>query len=104
MNLYIPQLQFTLQDRCNSSKRENRQNGNEEGSQEGTCKEGRKEGREEEVIATIQQQANVEGDALERPLRRFVRNEAGYARPLESYVGRKDDRNDAPPLDCRALG
>jgi hypothetical protein len=25
MNLYIPHLQFTLQDRCNSSKRENRQ-------------------------------------------------------------------------------
>jgi hypothetical protein len=42
-----------LQNRCNPSKRENRQNGNKESSQEGTREEGgeegRKEGREEKV-------------------------------------------------------
>jgi hypothetical protein len=49
MNLYIPQLQFILQFRCNPSKRENRQNGNKESSQKGTREEGREESREEEV-------------------------------------------------------
>jgi hypothetical protein len=49
MNLYIPQLHFKLQFRCNPSKRENRQNGNEESSQEGTREEGSEEGRQEEV-------------------------------------------------------
>jgi hypothetical protein len=49
MNLYIPQLQFILQVRCNPSKRENRQNGNQESSQEGTREEGREEGSQEEV-------------------------------------------------------
>jgi hypothetical protein len=49
MNLYIPQLQFILQFRCNPSKRENRQNGNQESSQEGTREEGSEKGSQEEV-------------------------------------------------------
>jgi hypothetical protein len=73
MNLYIPQLQFMLQYRCNPSKRENRQNGNEKGSQESTCKEGRKKGNEEEV-ATITTTGNIEGGASSVPLNVCGRN------------------------------
>jgi hypothetical protein len=66
MNLYILQLQFNLQNRCNPSKRENRQNGNQESSQE-TSEEGREEGRQEsrqeEVAVRTTQKATPKGNA-----------------------------------------
>ena len=69
MNLYIPQLQFTVAVSMQTIERENRQNGNEEDSQEGTRKEGRKEGRKEEVVAETsnQNRQHSEGDASKHP-------------------------------------
>jgi len=71
MNLYILQLQFNLQNRCNPSKRENRQNGNQESSQE-TSEEGRKEdheeGREEEVADEQPKRQHSRGTLKSVPL------------------------------------
>jgi hypothetical protein len=101
MNLYIPQLHFILQLRCNPSKRENRQNGNQESSQEGTREESREESREEEVTGTPtsrQQVGNIEGDAKSVPLNVCAKEYTGMReRCMNSGY-------DTSTLDCRTLG
>ncbi|HUA99476.1 MAG TPA: hypothetical protein VMA34_14190 [Terracidiphilus sp.] len=67
MNLYILQLQYILQPRCNPSKRENRQNGNEESSQEGTREESRQEGGEEEVTGNQPKRQHSRGTLQSAP-------------------------------------
>jgi hypothetical protein len=69
INLYIFQLQFLIAgNRCNPSKRENRQNGNQESSQETSREESRKESGEEEVTADPTKKATLKGGASSVPL------------------------------------
>jgi hypothetical protein len=86
-----------LQDRCNPSKRENRQNGNKESSQEGTREEGRQEDGEEEVTGN-QQKATLKGGRCKAPPLVFLRKGYTQGRTTQGCS------HDPSPLDCRALG
>jgi hypothetical protein len=71
MNLYILQLQFVeLQNRCNPSKRENRQMATKKAAKKAPAKKGRQEGRKEgrkEEVADQPTKGNIRGGRSKRP-------------------------------------
>src|SRR6202012_243732 len=104
MNLYIPQLQFILQLRCNPSKRENRQMATKKAAKKAPAKKGAKKAAKKKQRVN-QQKANSEGDAKSVPPRVFacIRKRAWIkAMTRRRWIAERWDETSASVLGANA--